>query len=155
MNLMQVNRPETWVSSPWETLNELHEELNRLLQTPWSPLARGGEVFRTWAPALDMFEDDANLVVQLELPGVSKDDVQVSIHEGVLTIAGERRPSKDTDQGETLRQERFYGRFQRSISLPKPVNVEAVRASLKDGILTVMLPKAEEARPRQIQVSAE
>lgn len=155
MNLTQLNRPEMWVTSPWETLTELHQELDRLLSAPWGPYARAGEVFRTWAPALDMFEDDANLVVQLELPGVSKENIQVSIHEGVLTIAGERQPPKDADQGETFRQERFHGRFQRSISLPKPVNVEAVRANLKDGVLTITLPKAEEARPRQIQVNAE
>ena len=120
-----------------------------------NPLAdfNGSEAFNTWAPALDLYENKDNLVVTAELPGMKKEDIDISLHEDNLTIAGERKEEKQYGENETQRAERFYGRFQRTIALPKKVDDGAIKANYKDGILTVTLPKAPEAKPRQIEVS--
>jgi HSP20 family protein len=84
---------------------------------------------------------------------MKKEDIDISLHEDNLVIAGERKEEKQYGENETQRAERFYGRFQRTISLPKQVDVNAIKAAYKDGILTVTLPKAPEAKPRQIEVN--
>jgi HSP20 family protein len=134
-------------------LTNLREEINRLFEAPFGGLPRTADFFRGWAPALDLREDKDNLVATLELPGLKKDDIDVTVHEGILSVAGERKQEKEHNEAETYRSERFYGRFQRTVSLPKPVKGEAVKAAYKDGILTVTLPKTEEAKPRQIEVN--
>jgi HSP20 family protein len=108
-----------------------------------------------WVPPLDVVEDQDNLVVRLELPGLHKDEIDLSLHEGVLTIAGERRPAADANTRTYHLNERFNGQFRRSVALPKAVKTESTKATYEDGILTVVLPKTEAAKPRQIQVSAE
>jgi HSP20 family protein len=91
--------------------------------------------------------------VKVELPGLKKDQINLSLHEGVLTISGERKQEQETKQGDTFRSERYFGKFQRSVTLPTAVDSGKVKATYKDGILTVDLPKAEEAKPKQIAVS--
>jgi len=99
-----------------------------------------------------MFEDKDNVVVRAELPGMKKEEIEVSVHDGCLTLSGERKSEQKTDEGSAHRSERFFGRFQRTISLPTPVCVDKVKAQYKDGILSVTLPKAEEAKPKHIDV---
>lgn len=82
-----------------------------------------------------------------------KEDIDISLHDGTLTIAGERKHEEEKKEGELFRSERFFGRFQRSVALPSPVDPGKVKAVYKDGILTVTLPKTEESKPRQIEVS--
>ncbi len=103
-----------------------------------------------WTPLLDVFESDDKFTVQLELAGVKKEDFDISLEDGVLTIAGERKAA--STEAESLRSERLFGAFSRSVTLSSPVIGDAVTASYQDGVLTVTLPKAEEAKPRKIQV---
>lgn len=154
MTLTQFRRPGTfWAHSPFDAMNRLQEEVQRLLGTPGEDL--GTQFFNVWAPALDVFEDKENIVVQLEVPGMKKDEFEIALHENVLSIGGERRFEDKRKKGTDYRAERFEGRFQRSVTLPKSVQADQVKASYKDGILTILLPVAEEARPKQIVVSTE
>lgn len=103
-----------------------------------------------WSPLLDVFESDDKYTVQLELAGVKKEDFEISLEDGVLTIAGERKAA--SAEAESLRSERLFGTFSRSVTLSAPVKGDAVTASYQDGVLTVTLPKAEEAKPRRIPI---
>ena len=104
-------------------------------------------------PALDLYEDKDNFVLKAELPGMKKEEIDISLHEGVLTLSGERKEERKEEGADTYRSERYYGRFHRTIALPSAVNGEKVSASYKDGILTVTLPKTEEAKPKQIPIN--
>ena len=152
MKLTRFQRPELWNWSAFDQLTNLRDEINRLFE---SPVENGSShVFNTWAPALDVFEDNDNLIVQAELPGMKKEDIEISLHDNAVTISGERKNEKKYENGKTSREERFFGRFTRSITMPKHVDGSRVKATYKDGLLTVTLPKAEEAKPRQIQIQA-
>jgi HSP20 family protein len=152
MKLMRFNRPDSaWDWSPLG-LDTLRSEINRLFDSPFGTLDRS-DVFNTWAPAVDLYEDKDNLVVAAELPGMKKEEIDISLHEGNLVIAGERKVEKQYGEKETQRSERFYGRFQRTIGLPKTVEAGAVKAAYNDGVLTVTLPKTPEAKPKQIEVN--
>lgn len=152
MRLVRVNRPEAWNWSPLAQLDTLRNEINRIFEAPFAGHG-ASEAFNSWAPALDLYEDKDNLVVTAELPGMIKEDIDISLHDGALTIAGERKEEKQYGEKETQRAERFYGRFQRTVTLPKAVSPGDVKAAYKDGILTVTLPKAPEARPQQIAIN--
>ncbi len=146
---MRYTRPVlAW--SPFDQLTNLRDEINRLFDSP--PSNGGSDAFNSWAPALDVLEDKENLVVRLEVPGMKKEDINISLHENTVTVSGERRNEKKYEGSETSREERFFGRFTRSFQLPKAVDAAKVKANYKDGILTVTLPKAEEAKPRQIEI---
>jgi HSP20 family protein len=136
----------------FDQLFTLRQELNRFMENPLAELSGQAEFFNDWAPALDVLEDSNNLFVVAELPGMRKEDIDISLQEGVLSITGERQ-AEDRNEEETYRSERCFGRFHRSVTLPKPVSVDKIKASYKDGVLTVTLPKPEETKPRQIQVA--
>ena len=153
MKVMRYTRPELWNLSPFEQMASLREEINRLFDSPFGEGTRAGEFFNGWAPALDLREDKENLVATVELPGMKKENLDVSVHDGVLSISGERTRADRSEEGGTYRRERCFGRFHRALALPKPVKVDAIRATYQDGILTVTLPKTEEARPKQIEVN--
>ncbi len=142
MKLMQYQRP----SVAWPTfgrLANLQDELDRLFESPLTG----------WAPALDVHEDKDTFSIRVELPGMKREDIEVSLQDGVLVISGERQEEKINEGTEVHRQERFYGRFSRALTLPAAVAGDKVKAQYKDGILTVTLPKAEEAKPKAITVS--
>jgi len=107
---------------------------------------------RSWLPPLELNETLDNFVVTLELPGVKAADVKVTLEEGVLKVGGERK-FEGSEKSKILLSERFYGAFERSVRLPAPVQIEKVSACSKDGILTITLPKTEEAKPREIKVA--
>jgi HSP20 family protein len=136
-----------------QQLCQLREEIDRLFETPFADFSRMGEFFNGWAPPLDLAEDKDDLVATVEIPGLKKENLDVSVHEGVLSISGERERANEGETGEAHRRERVFGRFHRTISLPKPVRIDAIKATYRDGILTVTMPKTEEAKPRQIEVS--
>jgi HSP20 family protein len=141
MKLVQYERP-TLAGFGFGRLTGLQDELGRLF-----------EVERAWAPALDVQEDKDNFQVSLELPGLKREDIQVSLDDGALVISGERK-IEPVDEGTIVhRQERYYGKFSRVLTLPSAVAADKVKAAYKDGILTVTLPKAEEAKPKTIAVS--
>lgn len=153
MRLVKFNRPSLWNVTATEGLNHLRDEVNRLFDLPFAGLENGSEALNPWAPPVDLHEDKDNLIVTTEIPGVTKEDIEVSFHENTLTVSGERKQEKSTKENGVSRQERYYGRFQRSVSLPKSVDPSKIKAAYKDGILTVTLPKTEEAKPKQINVS--
>jgi HSP20 family protein len=150
MKLMRWQRPEMSSWDPFDQLTSIREEINRLFESPLADGARGSEFFG-WAPAVDVYEDKDTLVVKAELPGMNKEDIEISLHQGSLIISGERK-FESGGEGEASRSERFFGRFQRSVELPKLVDANNVSANYKDGILTVRLPKTEESKPKQITV---
>ncbi len=135
-----------------ERWSNLRDDLNSLFELPsWSSFARQGQLFGGWSPALDLYEDKDNIVAVVELPGMQKEDIEISLHDGTLTISGERK-SQTSNREKAERTERYIGRFRRSITLPTRVDANKISATYRDGILTVTLPKAEEAKPKQIAV---
>ncbi len=151
MNLIRYHAPE---SAPWPALDRwsnLRDELNSFFEMPLSS-GRASQLFTGWSPALDLYESGDHFVAVVELPGMHKEDIDISLHDGTLTISGERK--HESNNGETAqRTERYVGTFRRSIALPNRVNANKVSATYEDGILRVTLPKAEEAKPKQIKVS--
>jgi HSP20 family protein len=153
MRLIRYQAPR---STPWPALdrwNNLRDELNSFFDMPFSAgSGRTGQLFTGWSPALDLYDSGDHFVAVVELPGMRKDLIDISLHDGTLTIGGERK--RESSNGETAeRTERYVGTFRRSIALPTRVDSSKVTATYEDGILKVTLPKAEEAKPKQIQVS--
>ena len=105
-----------------------------------------------WRPAVDIFEEKDNVVIKAELPGMNKDDIDLRVENNVLTLTGQRKREKEVTEDGYFRSERAYGTFSRSFTLPTTVDVSKIEASYKDGVLSVNLPKAEEAKPKQIDV---
>jgi HSP20 family protein len=105
-----------------------------------------------WTPAVDIVEREEDFTVNIELPGVNKEDVKITLENNVLTVRGEKKQKDEEKRKNYHRVERSYGSFQRSFTLPSIVRTDGVDASYKDGMLTIMLPKAEEAKAKQIEV---
>ncbi len=105
-----------------------------------------------WNPALDIAEHDDAIVVKIELPGVAKDDVKIVLQDNILTVRGEKKQEKESKGANYHRVERSYGVFQRSFTLPSTVNGAKVDAAFKDGVLTITVPKSEEAKRKEIEV---
>ncbi len=150
MNSLLTRR--TYPVSPIASLFDLGRDFDRLFEAPHAPANREGLV-ATFRPALEIHEDADNVTVSLELPGVDKKDVTITFHDGVLSLAGERKQEREIKENEVLRTERAYGRFERQIGLTQPVVTDQVRAAYKDGVLTVTLPKAAEAKPKTIDIA--
>ena len=142
MKLIHYQSP----AQPWPTfgrLTSLQDELNRLFESPMTG----------WAPPLDVHEDKEKFSVRVELPGMKREDIEVTLQDGALVISGERTEETVQEGTEVHRQERSYGKFTRALTLPAAVADNQVAAQYKDGVLTVTLPKAEEAKPKSITVS--
>ncbi|HSL84602.1 MAG TPA: Hsp20/alpha crystallin family protein [Thermoanaerobaculia bacterium] len=108
---------------------------------------------RTWMPSVNIRETEQAFFVEAELPGLTKKDIDITLENNILKLSGERRFEKDTNEESYHRVERSYGSFLRTFSLPSQVNAESVKASFKDGVLTIEVPKAEEAKPRKIAIN--
>ena len=154
MDLIRYQAPELTPWSAADRWSNLRDELNSFFELPvWSSFARTGQLFTGWSPALDLYQSNDNVIAVVELPGMRKEDIEISLHDGTLTISGERKRENSSDGDKAERTERYIGRFRRSIALPTRVDAGKVSATYRDGILTVTLPKAEEVKPKQIQVS--
>jgi HSP20 family protein len=153
MKLVRFQSPALTAWPAFGRLSDLRDEIDRLFDAPLSDLGRMPSVFGGWTPAIDVYEDKDHVTVKAELAGMKKEDIEVTLHEGTLSIAGERKTEKQVEEAGLYRSERFFGRFQRAVTLPSPVDGAKVKAEYKDGILTVTLPKTEEAKPKQIDVS--
>ena len=153
MSLIRYQSPEITAWPVLDRWSSLRDNLNSLFEVPfWSSFARQGELFSGWSPALDLYQNNNNVVAAIELPGMRKEDIEISLHDGTLAISGERK-SEPSNGEKAERTERYVGKFRRSVTLPTRVDANKVSATYRDGILTVTLPKAEEAKPKQIQVT--
>lgn len=138
---------------PFRGLQTLKDRMDRIFEGTVPCSLDGSDVFRgAWAPAVDIYEGDGELVVEAELPGLEKGDIKVNVEDGVLTLKGERKLSKETKEENYHRVERAYGAFTRSFALPDTVDAEKISAKHKDGVLRVSLPKKPEAKPKVVDV---
>ena len=141
---------------PFRDLMEIQGELNRLFGRTYGTAEDGGGASAlaagTWAPAVDVYEDKDKVQLQVELPGVEPEQVDVSVEDSTLAIRGERSFSRELDQEQFRRVERRYGSFARAFTLPSTADPDRVRANFDKGVLTVEVPKKEEAKPRRIEI---
>jgi HSP20 family protein len=151
--LTRWQRHKTVNWPPFGGLTNLRDEMDRLFAAPLAQLTRNSQLLSGWTPALDIFEEKDHLIVKAELPGMKKEQIEVSLHHGSLSISGERKSEGNYGDADVYRAERFVGRFQRTVTLPVQVAGDKVKAQYKDGLLTITLPKTEEARPKQIEVN--
>ncbi len=155
---MAIERWRPFVSvdrwDPFRNMTNMHGEVSRLFDSFLGrPTASTtGSAVRTWAPVLDVHETKDDLVLNFELPGVSEKDVSLSITGDLLTVKGERTFNRESEEESVHHVERIYGKFERSVQLPMPVQAEKVKATYRDGVLEVTLPKAEEVKPKAIKI---
>jgi HSP20 family protein len=137
---------------PFRGAATLQEQVSRLFG---SVLERSGEEsnLTSWAPAVDIYETEHELVVKADLPEIDPKDLDIRVENNILTIRGERKFEKKVNEDNYLRVERAYGSFSRSFSLANTVNAEAIKADYQNGVLTLTIPKREEAKPKQIKVN--
>ena len=139
--------------TPMRELMNVNEQLNRLFDDAFATMPRGADLDAgTWAPAVDLREEEGGFVLQADMPGMKKEDIDVHVENNILTIQGERRFESETKRDTYHRIERAYGKFTRSFALPVRVHSEGIKAAYKDGILEVSIPKAEESKPKRIAV---
>ena len=132
---------------PFREMMNVQDQLNRTFGSFF------GERQTSWLPSVDVYDDKEEVVLKADLPGVRPDQVDVEIDENVLTVRGQRKADHETDPERFYRIERPTGPFERSIALPQGVRADNVQAAFEDGILTVRVPKAEEAKPKRIQIA--
>lgn len=139
----------------WNTfrnLSSLQEQVNRLFEGT-VPGQTDKQALTTWAPAVDIYETENELVLKAELPDVDEKDIDVRVENNMLTVRGERKFESKVKEENYLRVERTYGSFSRSFSLPNTVNTEAIKAEYAKGVLTVELPKRAESKPKQVKIN--
>jgi len=142
---------------PFRDLMSIQNELNRLFGRTYAGGdgdSGGSTLAGAWVPPIDIFETKDTFVVSMELPGIEPDAVDVSVEDSVLTVKGERRFSSDVDEDSFHRVERRYGQFVRTLSLPATADAEKVVATFDKGVLTIEIPKSEQAKPRKIEIRA-
>ena len=137
---------------PFRGISSFQEQMSRMFEDT----LRGRSdqsALTTWAPDVDIYETEHELVVKADLPDVNEKDIDIRVENNVLTIRGERKFENSVSEDNYLRIERACGAFSRSFSLPNTVDPDAIKAEYRDGVLTVHVPKREEAKPKQIKVS--
>ena len=139
---------------PFRELEEMSNQINRLFVRPsaWQGQSKEAMTVADWTPTVDISETEAEYLIKAELPEVKKEDVKITVEDGVLTIQGERRQETEEKAKKFHRIERSYGRFVRSFTLPDSVDEAGVKAVYTDGVLNLRLPKSEKAKPKQIEV---
>lgn len=139
---------------PFREMSSLQERMNRLMSDfrTRSPFGEEEMAQGSWIPAVDIYETKESIVLNVELPGVTKEDIALEVKDSTLTIKGEKKLEKNVTEENFHRMERSYGSFTRAFTLPSTVQQDKVKAKFRDGILEIMLPKVEEAKPKQIKV---
>ena len=137
---------------PFRGISSLQEQFNRLFENRFAP-GTEEQTLTAWAPAVDVYETENDLVIKADLPQMPEKDLDVRVENNMLTIRGERKFEQKVKEENYLRMERAYGSFSRSFSLPNTVNTEAIQAEYKEGVLTVTLPKRAESKPKQVKVN--
>lgn len=148
-----MNAVTRW--DPFKELNEMESRLATMFGR--APVRKSGEkdeamTVAEWAPLVDITEDEKEYLIKAQLPEVKKDDMKVSVQDGILTIAGERKSEKEEKNKKFHRVEWAYGSFSRSFTLPEDADAEKVAGDFKDGVLKVHVPKSEKAKPKKIEV---
>lgn len=139
---------------PLDGLNRIQSRLNDLFEQAWSPSRPNQTALAgVWYPPVDILESKESYLIRAELPGMKKEDFRLEVNDGTLTLSGERKTEEPANGVEVHRSERLAGKFTRSFYLPQTVNREAIKANYRDGILEIYVPKAEEAKPKQITVN--
>ena len=143
---------------PFRDLVTVQDRMNRIFDEAFRGIPRGAAeedwaLGGAWAPAVDIYEHDGNLVLKAELPGIDAKDVDVRVENNVLTLRGERKFDSEVKREEYHRVERAYGTFSRSFTLPNVVDTDKIKAEFKEGVLRVTLPQREEAKPKQISIA--
>jgi len=143
----------------WELFRDFDDSFERFFQEAFRRLPRAsaesGAAPSVWAPAADISETDSEYLVKAELPEVRKEDLSVTVQDGVLTLTGERRQDKREDNEKVHRIERFYGSFARRFSLPEDADEQAIRAESKDGVVLIHIPKHKVVQPQPRQITVE
>lgn len=142
---------------PFRDLVTLQDRMNRLFDESVGRFRSGDETMDAgvWSPAVDIYETEQDIVLKAELPEVNQNDIDIRLENNTLTLKGERKFERETQQENYHRVERSYGAFSRSFTLPSTVDQDKIKAEYKDGILKVTLPKREETKPKQIKVSVD
>ena len=143
----------------WDTFRDLgmlQDRMNRLFDDAGRGWRNDEPAATTsWSPSVDIFETEGEIVVKAELPGMDRKDITLHLENNVLTLRGDRKFEKETKEENYHRIERSYGNFSRSFSIPATVDAETIRADYKDGVLKIVLPKKEQARPKQIKIASD
>jgi HSP20 family protein len=139
---------------PYRGATTLQEQINRLFNESFGRTVEEGSI-TTWAPPVDIYETEHELVVKADLPDIDPKDLDIRVENNILTIRGERKFEKKVEEKNYMRVERAYGAFSRSFALASTVDTEAIQAQYENGVLTLTIPKREEAKPKQIKVNVE
>ena len=137
---------------PFLSLANWQEQVNRMLENAF-PGRTDGSTMTAWAPSVDIYETENELVLKADLPDLNEKDLDVRVENNMLTIRGERKFEQKVKEENYLRIERTYGAFSRSFSLPNTVSAETMKAEYKNGVLTVEMPKRAESKPKQVKVN--
>ena len=146
-----MNTVTRWDQS--RVLTPLQEQVIRLFEDNATRERSGHADLATWAPPVDIYETENELVLKADLPDFEEKDIDVRVEDNLVTIRGERKFEKDVNEDNSLRVERAYGPFTRSFSLPNTVSSESIRADYRNGVLTLHLTKREESKPKQIKIT--
>lgn len=139
--------------TPLRSVMSFRDEMDRLLDDFYGRMAPSGEMYEgDWFPPMDLSENDGEVIACLEIPGLAKDDIKVSVQNDVLTISGEKKQEQTEEKENVHKVERTYGMFKRVLKLPAEVDSAKVKASYKDGVLKVKLPKVEAKKPKEIPI---
>ncbi len=138
---------------PLRELSSLKNQMDKILET----LIGEGEEIKSgsWVPPVDIYETENEIVIKAEVPGVSQEDIEIKIEDDTLIIRGEKKFARDVEREVYHRAERVYGKFQRSFIIPKSIEKDKIKATLKQGVLTIILPKKEEVKPKEISIQVE
>jgi HSP20 family protein len=148
-------REDVW--QPFREVESLQSEMNKLFDLSlgrW-PLRSMGLMEGAWSPSVDVFDSKDNVLVKVDIPGMKKEDMEISVDGDTLTIKGEKKEETESKDKGYVKTERFFGSFNRALSLPAEIEENKVKASYKDGVLEIILPKKEEQKPKQIKVDIE
>ncbi len=144
---------------PRNTIQDIQEELNRLMEETFGEFGqfeqRIGSQIGTWKPAIELFEKDGNLLLRAELPGLEKDDINIEISNNSLILSGDIKEKEEEKGQNYYKSELRYGKFLRNINLPLDINKEKIKASFKNGILTIDMPKTEEEKQKKLKIKIE
>ena len=141
--------------TPRHDVRQLQREFDRLFESFFPTRPTNGDEAResaVWAPRADLTETEGAYFIHLDLPGLQKDDVEINVHDGTLSISGERQHQETEEDRTFVRVERSYGRFYRAFSLPQTIDAQGIEATFEDGVLSIHVPTAEELKPRRIDI---